>query len=173
MGWEAGESWVKRASGEQVDRLFPHYSTQVVDFPRMCGVSLFYEGPKTSEIRQGNDWQRNGAEVGSGKWRRTEPHVLQRNATGHISMRVELKRHECAPRNAALPRVWRNPQSLGSTEGGVKRCGKNYGFFRGFPRFYAQIRAVITRFYAFLRVRAFFRGVLAHGHHGGKPRGNA
>jgi hypothetical protein len=31
-----------------------------------------------------------------------------------------------------------------------------YAFFRGFSRFYAQIRAVITRFYAFLRVGAFF-----------------
>ena len=31
-----------------------------------------------------------------------------------------------------------------------------YAFFRGFPRFYAQIRAVFTRFYAFLRVGAFF-----------------
>jgi len=33
--------------------------------------------------------------------------------------------------------------------------GKNYGFLRIFPRFYAQIRAVFTRFYAFLRVRPF------------------
>jgi hypothetical protein len=31
-----------------------------------------------------------------------------------------------------------------------------YAFFRGFPRFYAQIRAVFTRFYAFLRVGLFF-----------------
>jgi hypothetical protein len=31
-----------------------------------------------------------------------------------------------------------------------------YAFFRGFPRFYAQIRAVFTRFYAFLRVRLIF-----------------
>ena len=30
-----------------------------------------------------------------------------------------------------------------------------YAFFHGFPRFYAQIRAVVTRFYAFLRVAAF------------------
>jgi len=34
--------------------------------------------------------------------------------------------------------------------------GKNYGFFRDVSRFYAQIRAVVTRFYAFLRVRLFF-----------------
>jgi hypothetical protein len=32
-----------------------------------------------------------------------------------------------------------------------------YAFFRGFPRFYAQIRAVFTRFYAFLRVRPIFQ----------------
>jgi hypothetical protein len=31
-----------------------------------------------------------------------------------------------------------------------------YAFFHGFPHFYAQNRAVITRFYAFLRVRPFF-----------------
>jgi hypothetical protein len=31
-----------------------------------------------------------------------------------------------------------------------------YAFFHDFPRFYAQIRAVFTRFYAFLRVRLIF-----------------
>ncbi len=30
-----------------------------------------------------------------------------------------------------------------------------YAFFHDFPHFYAQIRAVFTRFYAFLRVRLF------------------
>jgi hypothetical protein len=35
-----------------------------------------------------------------------------------------------------------------------------YAFFRGFPQFYAQNRAVITQFYAFLRVRLIFLGDL-------------
>jgi len=41
-------------------RLFPHVSTQVVDFPCMCDVGLFHERPETAEFRQGNDRQRNG-----------------------------------------------------------------------------------------------------------------
>jgi hypothetical protein len=32
-----------------------------------------------------------------------------------------------------------------------------YAMFHDFPHFYAQIRAVFTRFYALLRVRLFFR----------------
>jgi hypothetical protein len=50
-----------------------------------------------------------------------------------------------------------SPKSHGAHGGCAELCGKYYGFFRDFPRFYAQIRAVITRFYAFLRVRLIFR----------------
>jgi len=46
-------------------RLFPHVSTQVVDFPCMCDVGLFHERPETAEFRQGNDRQRNEAELGT------------------------------------------------------------------------------------------------------------
>jgi len=42
----------------------------------------------------------------------------------------------------------------GSSESGFWR--KNYAFFHDFPRFYAQNRAVFTRFYAFLRVGPIF-----------------
>jgi len=41
--------------------LFPHDSTQVVDFPHICSVRLFQERSVTAEFRQGNDRQRNGA----------------------------------------------------------------------------------------------------------------
>ena len=41
-----------------------------------------------------------------------------------------------------------------ATRGGSELCGKNYGFFRDVSHFYAQIRAVNPRCYAFLRVQA-------------------
>jgi hypothetical protein len=64
----------------------------------------------------------------------------------------------------AVKRGKNSPQSQAELGTIVGRAARNYAgkitgfyaFFRGFPRFYALIRAVITRFYAFLRVGLFF-----------------
>jgi len=73
--------------------LFPHKSTQVVDFPRMYDVRAFLRGVKFSFLSQ----------------------TGLRTKVGRLRARI---------------------------------LRKNYAFFRGFPRFSAQIRAVITRFLA-------------------------
>src|SRR5260370_38830506 len=53
-----------------------------------------------------------------------------------------------------------SPQRRGDAEVNAKFCGKItdfYAVFHDFPHFYAQIRAVFTRFYAFLRRGPIFR----------------
>jgi len=61
----------------------------------------------------------------------------------------------------------RNIGVLGAKATGIGPCGGRnyagkvadfYAFFREVSRKFAQIRAVVTRFYAFLRVRLFFGG---------------
>ena len=54
---------------------------------------------------------------------------------------------------------WRPLLRSKTMEGIAKLCGKSagfYAFFHEVSRFYAQIRAVFTRFYAFLRVGLIF-----------------
>jgi hypothetical protein len=87
---------------------------------------------------------------GDGRSRRHEPHVLQRNESGNTFMRVELKRHECSdPRIPALPRV-----ALDRIF--ARKVTDCYAKFRESPRKFAQIKAVVTRLFGFLRVSAFF-----------------
>ncbi len=91
-------------------RLFPHDSTQVVDFPRICDARFFSE----------EGFHHRDAEA--------QRHTAKRGGFGRSKLSTKL-------------------------------CGNVagfYAFFRAFSQFYAQIKAVFTRFYAFLRVRPIF-----------------
>ena len=67
-GWEVGKApgFYRLATGcshleTALNRLFPHKSTQVVDFPHLADAGLFWEGPEivlaTAGTRDGSGWQ--------------------------------------------------------------------------------------------------------------------
>jgi hypothetical protein len=113
-------------------RLGPDKSTQVVDFPRIAYVRLFWGGAENRRISD------------RGMTKRSLEPIWGRENHGDTVLRVK----------------WRLEVLPDGQWGGVRNYAEKitayYAFFRGFPRFYAQIRAVFTRFYAFLRVRPFF-----------------
>jgi len=123
MGKWTGFSRIKPA----LTRLFPHVSTQVVDFPHLNAVSIFSGGAKNDRISgrgmigrgMGDEGQ---AELGTnvGKW---EVEWWSIGAMGK-------------PARMAVS---------GISSG---RITDFFAFFRELPRFYAQNRAVFTRFLA-------------------------
>ena len=76
-GWENGKAWnfYRLATGfshleTAISHLFPHKSTQVVDFPRICTVRLFWGCPEilaTDETQIIHRWGQEVEREGTGR----------------------------------------------------------------------------------------------------------
>jgi hypothetical protein len=118
-------------------RLFPHDSTQVVDFPHLSAVSIFLEGGITTEIRRhrakrSQEPTKRGLEP---RWRRLRVRIF----AGKITDCYAKFGFPSPPRDGC-------PMELFAR---AKRGHES-------PRKFAQIRAVNPRCYALLRVGLFF-----------------
>jgi len=72
-GWEAGEQTGFSHIVAGSTRLFPHVSTQVVDFPRMSVVSIFLKDEKQLDLVRGipsGAWNQDGEAIRNRQGRR-------------------------------------------------------------------------------------------------------
>ena len=126
-GQEAGK-WCSFSHLETAfSHLFPPFSTQVVDFPHICTVRLFWEEGFHRRDAEAQRQAKLGTEMGSGKWsgvldsRESQPACRRR---GVLREKLRIVTRKCAK-------------------------------FRESPQKFAQIRPVNPRLFGLLHPRAF------------------